>query len=156
MAKQKQSQSTDNIAGQFSDEEMEQLKRYGAAQLGGTDFSEAVERELEKLQRGREASTAKMRTAQMGLAPSKMETAQVQQTGAMQQGLDVQSQAQATRAQAQQTQPTPPPAPGGPQGVTQPYAAEAKTPPGPGNMPSQQGPTPDAPSPQEDQEEPEG
>jgi len=50
-------QSKTSPADHFSDDEMEQVKRYGQA-LGGqpTDFDEEVEREIEKRQRAREAS----------------------------------------------------------------------------------------------------
>ena len=54
------------VTDQFSDDEMAQMKRYGQAQLGGTDFSAEVEKELVKLQRKREANAGKMKAAQTG------------------------------------------------------------------------------------------
>ena len=54
------------VADQFSDDEMAQMKRYGQAQLGGTDFSAEVEKELVKLQRKREANAGKMKATQTG------------------------------------------------------------------------------------------
>jgi hypothetical protein len=133
MAKQQQQQ---DIGTQFSDPELEQLKRYGAAQLGGTQFSEAVEQELEKLQHAREANAKKMKAAMRGgdLGPEQFEQEQVQQTGALQRLAGSAGQAQAAQAQAQMTSPTPPPAPSGTAGVTRPYPAQAKTP----NQPEQE------------------
>ena len=121
------------VADQFSDEEMEQLKRYGQALGGGSsDFSEEVEKKLPKY----EAHYAKMRAAQQGipaesLGPSAMEQAAAKQQGAMQQQAAATGQVQATKAQAAQVGPAPPPAPGGPEGVSEPYPAErGQTPPG--------------------------
>jgi cytochrome c553 len=48
------------VADQFSDDEMEQLRRYGAALGGSTAFSEEVEKHLT----GHEAYYAKMRAVQ--------------------------------------------------------------------------------------------
>jgi hypothetical protein len=62
-------------AEQFSDPEMEQIKRFGQA-LGGqpTDFDEQVEEALNKRERAREANAQKMRAAQTsgstGLGPT--------------------------------------------------------------------------------------
>jgi hypothetical protein len=53
------------VVEQFSDEDMEQIKRYGQALSGGVaPFDQEVERHLQK--RTREASAAKMYTAQTG------------------------------------------------------------------------------------------
>jgi len=60
------------IAHRFSDEEMEQVQRYGQALSGPTDFSEEVEKELEKrgaYQRAQKRNAAKMRAAQTGGSP---------------------------------------------------------------------------------------
>ena len=58
------------IADQFSDDEMEQMKRFGQA-LGGapTDFDEEVEKALDSRARAREASAAKMKAAATGGSP---------------------------------------------------------------------------------------
>jgi hypothetical protein len=51
----------------FSDQEMDQVKRYGEALGSSSEFSDEVEKELEKrgaYQRHQEAGTAKMRAAQ--------------------------------------------------------------------------------------------
>ena len=119
-------QSPEDVASQFSDQEMEQMKRYGAAQLGGTDFSEAVERELEKLQKTREANALKMRAAQTGqeLGPSQFQEQEVKQTGALQQQATTQQASQASQAQSQQRPVNAPAAPGGPAGVVTPYPAQ--------------------------------
>lgn len=118
------------IADQFSDPEMEGVKRYGEALGGVTPFDEEVERHLA----GHEANYAKMRAAQTGgggLGASKMETAASQQTGAIQQQAATAGQAQAAQAQAAQVPNAPPPAPSGAAGVSQPYPAEEEeTPPG--------------------------
>jgi DNA segregation ATPase FtsK/SpoIIIE-like protein len=114
-----------NPADQFSDEEMEQMKRYGAGQLGGTEFSAQVEKELAKFHQRREANAGKMREAQMGLAPSEMERAQVKQQGALQQQMATQGAQQAQQAQQGMIQGPPPQAPTGPAGTTVPYSAQA-------------------------------
>jgi hypothetical protein len=70
------------VADQFSDDEMEQIKRYGQALSGPTDFSDEVEKELVKRgaydrPRPQEASAAKMHAAQtggsLGLGPTEAE-----------------------------------------------------------------------------------
>src|SRR6266436_2554645 len=77
-------------AEQFSDPEMEQVKRYGQA-LGGapTDFDEQVETALNERQRAREAGAAKMHAAQTGgsegLGPTEAEQALAKQRTALQQ-----------------------------------------------------------------------
>lgn len=113
------------IADQFSDEEMEQLKRYGEALGGSTPFSDEVEKHLPKY----EAHYAKMRAAQtggslVGVGPSEMEQTAIQQQGALQQQAATQGAVQATQAQAAQTPRIPPAAPSGPQGVSEPYPAQ--------------------------------
>jgi hypothetical protein len=142
-------------ADQFSDEEMEQMKRYGAAQLGGTKFSAEVEKALDKFhQRRGEASAAKMREAQMGLAPSEMERAQVKQEGALQQQATTQGAMKAQQAQQGMIQGPPPQAPTGPMGATVPYSAQAadvgpkETPETPASSGAPPSPPP-APGPQE-------
>jgi hypothetical protein len=112
----------EDIAGQFSDDEMGQVKRFGEA-LGGkpTPFDEEVEAHLS----GMEQNAKKMRTAQMGLAPSPMEQAQVKQQGALGQQAATQGAVQAQQAQATQTPIQPPAAPAGPAGATTPYPAQA-------------------------------
>lgn len=118
------------IADQFSDNEMEQMKRYGAAQLGGTDFSAQVEKEIRKLQR-KEANAAKMKAAQTsggagGLGPSKIETQQADQTNAISQQATSQGAQKAEQAQAKDI-PLQAPAAPGPSGAgeTKPFAAQA-------------------------------
>lgn len=123
------------------------MKRYGAAQLGGTDFSEAVERELEKLQHAREANAAKMHAAQTGeLGPSEFQEQQQKQAGALQRQATTQGAQQALQAQAGMKPPNAPPAPSGPAGVTKPYAAQAK----PGAVPTT-GETKSQPAPSEEE-----
>lgn len=65
------------IADQFDDSEMEQIKRYGAAQLSGTKFSDEVEKHLRKLARKRKQNSKLMQAAQTsggtGLAPTQIE-----------------------------------------------------------------------------------
>jgi hypothetical protein len=107
MAKQEQSQdqSPEEVANQFSDEEMEQLRHYGQALGGGpTAFDEEVEKHLA----GYEAHYAKMRAAQTGgasademaLAPPQIaQQAMKGQQAAMQQHA-TQSAAQAQQAQS--------------------------------------------------------
>jgi hypothetical protein len=58
MAKQKRH----GVADQFSDDEMEQIKRYGQGLGGVTPFDEAVERRLQC----HEANNAKQRAAESG------------------------------------------------------------------------------------------
>jgi hypothetical protein len=72
-----------------------------------------------------EASAHKMRQAQMGLAPSPMEQAQVKQQGALGQQAATQGAIQAQQAQGGQTPIQPPQAPTGPVGTTAPYPAQA-------------------------------
>jgi len=132
MAKQEQSQdqSPEDIAGQFSDEEMEQLKRYGAALGGGPS---AFDEEVEKHLAGHEAHYAKMRAAQTGgasadeiaLAPPEIPQAQMKGQEIAHQRQTAQGAQQAQAAQAQQQPPTPPAAPMGPQGVSEPYEAQS-------------------------------
>jgi hypothetical protein len=84
-----------------------------------TDMQRAQEEPLE------EASAKKMRQAQMGLAPSEMERAQVKQQGALQQQMATQGAMKAQQAQGGMTQAPPPQAPTGPAGTTAPYPAQA-------------------------------
>jgi hypothetical protein len=127
---QSQNQSPEDVAGQFSDEEMEQLKRYGQALGGGPS---AFDEEVEKHLAGHEAHYAKMRAAQTGgasademaLAPPEIPQAQMQGQQISHQRQTAQSAQQAQAAQAQQQQPTPPPAPIGPAGVSEPYEAQS-------------------------------
>ena len=95
--KQSQQQKQSNPAEQFSDPEMEQVKRYGQA-LGGapTDFDEEVERELEKRGaydriRPQEASAAKMKATQTGGSPGLGPTEAEQQLAKQQQALQQQA-----------------------------------------------------------------
>jgi hypothetical protein len=77
-------------AGAFSDNEMEQIKRFGQA-LGGapTDFDEEVEKELDARAHAREASAGKMKAAATGgspgLGPTEAEQALAKQRSALQQ-----------------------------------------------------------------------
>ena len=130
MAKKKQ--SPEDVAGQFSDDEMDQIKRYGQA-LGGkpTPFDEEVESHLA----GMEANAAKMRAAQTGgasLGPSQFDQDQAKQTGAIQRQADVQGTKQALQAQSQSPPLSPPQASGGADGATQPLPAQAAPQPPPG------------------------
>jgi hypothetical protein len=116
------------------------MQRHGKAQLGGTstdhldspEFSEGVEKELNRLQAKREANASKMHAAQtgapeaaaQGLGPSAMDQAQIKQRGAMNQQADTESDVKAAQAQAQQTPINAPPAPAGPQGSTIPFAVQ--------------------------------
>jgi hypothetical protein len=100
-----------DTASKFSDEEMEQIRRHGAAQMGDPSFSEEVEKELRK----REASAAKMMAAQTGgategLGPTQIEGQQVQQAGALQQQAATQGQMQAAQAQSKMVPQAPSPA----------------------------------------------
>lgn len=150
MPDQSQSQQQSNpIADQFSDEDMEQIKRFGQA-LGGkpTPFDEEVEYHIQRHERNYQ----KMRAAQSGgsgLGPSAAERQQAQQTEAMQQQATAQGAQQAQQAQAQQAPISAPPAPSGPQGVTQPYPAQAGPQPKPEAPPAQ---PPAAPAPQQEGE----
>lgn len=141
-----QQDQTHPIADQFSDDEMEQVQRYGQALSTPSDFSDEVEKELNKrgaYERHREAGAQKMHQAQTsgseGLGPSEAEQKLSQQRNAL-----LQRQAQtgtAGAAQAQQGRsgsPTPPPAPTGPQGVTQPYSSQAGAVGGAGQAPQPQ------------------
>lgn len=135
---------------QFTDDEMEQMKRYGSAQLGGTDFSEQVEKELDKLQANREASANKMKAALTGgLGPSDMDQAQIKQRGAIDEQADTQAAAQAQQAQGAQTPVNAPPAPSGPAGTTTAFPAQQGAVGGGGNaqQPAQQQPQPQPPPP---------
>lgn len=116
-----------NVADQFSDEEMSQVQRHGAAQLEGTKFSEEVEKHLERFQKQREANAAKMRAAQTSdLGPTEMEQQQANQTQALQQQAAQAGQLQAAQAQAQKVPMQPPRAPTGGVGESQPYPAQQK------------------------------
>ena len=140
------------IHEQFSDDEIEQMKRYGAAQIGGSDFSEEVEKHLDALEAKRgEASAKKMHAAQTGggegLGPSDMDEAAIKQRGAIQQQTDTQAAQKAAQAQGAQVPMAPPAAPTGPQGTTVPYAVQKGAVGGPGNapQPSQAAPPPTPP-----------
>lgn len=126
MAKEQKQQQSHPIADQFSDEEMEAIKRYGQALGGSTDFSDEVEKHLA----GHEAYYKKMRAAATGgsldLGPTEAEQKQVQQQEALQRNQAVQSQAQAAQAQAGQTPVNAPAAPAGPTGTQTPYPAQAR------------------------------
>src|SRR5260221_14764979 len=63
----KKQQPQPNPADQFSDDDMDQIKRFGQA-LGGapTDFDEEVEKALDARLRAREASAGKMKAAATG------------------------------------------------------------------------------------------
>ena len=166
-------------ADQFSDDEMEQMKRYGMASLGGTSdshldspaFSEGVQNELDKLDR-QEANAAKMKAAQtgggdIGMGPSDMDQAQVKQRGSMQKQADVQDAQQAAQAQGSQAPLVAPAAPSGPAGDTSTYPAQkgavggggnaqqpGQTPPPPqGPPPGPGGPPPSGPPPEGEEEE---
>jgi hypothetical protein len=86
------------------------------------DFDREVEGHLQRMG---EASAGKMRTAQMGLAPSPMEQAQVKQQSALGQQAATQGAVQAQQAQGAQIPIQPPSAPAGPAGATAPYPAQA-------------------------------
>jgi hypothetical protein len=145
-------------ADQFTDDEMEQMKRYGAAQLGGTsdnhidspEFSEGVEKELNKLE---EANASKMRAAQTGggdmsMGPTEMEQTAVKQRGAVQKQADTQDDVEAQQAQAAQAPVNAPAAPAGPAGTTTDYSAQKGAVGGSGNAPQQ---PPSSPAPGGDQ-----
>ncbi len=158
MAKKKQ--SPEDIASQFSDDEMEGIKRYGQA-LGGkpTPFDEEVEEHLT----GMEANAAKMRAAQTGggdqsLGPSDIDQTAVKQGQAASRQADQQAAQKAAQAQAAQAPVNAPPAPSGPVGTTIPFAAQKGATGGAGNTqpPSQAAPPPQPPAPGEAPEEDEG
>lgn len=148
MAKKKQ--SPEDVAGQFSDDEMDQIKRYGQA-LGGkpSAFDEEVEEHLT----GMEANAKKMRAAQTGapeaaaapLGPSDIDQAQVKQSDAANKQADLQAAQKAAQAQAATPPVNAPPAPSGAAGNTIPFPAQKVSVGGSGNA-SQ--PTPAAPPPQ--------
>jgi hypothetical protein len=147
-----------SIPDQFSDDEMEQMKRYGSAQLGGTDFSAEVEKELDKLQRGREASAAKMHAAQTsggdtGLGPSDIDKAQIKQRDASQQQTATQGAQAAAQAQGAQAPVNAPAAPTGPAGVSAPYPAQRAPQPPPSATQGLPPQAPAAPGPEEDEEQ---
>ena len=157
----KKKQSHDDVASQFSDQEMDQIKRYGQA-LGGqpTAFDQEVEEHLA----GMEKNAAKMRAAQTGgsgeLGQTEMDQTAITQRGALDQQSDTQAAQQAVQAQGAQAPVNAPPAPTGPQGETVPYTAQKGAVGGSGPTP-QPAPPPAAPpapaGPQEpppDQEEP--
>lgn len=149
-----------SIPDQFSDEEMEQMKRHGAAQLGGTDFSAEVEKELDKLQAAREASAGKMHAAQTGggdqsLGPSDIDTAAIKQRAGVQEEANTQAAAQAQQAQGAQAPVNAPPAPSGPQGTTIPFSAQKGAVGGPGNAAAPSQPAPPS-TPPPDGGEPDG
>jgi hypothetical protein len=154
----KKKQAPEDVAGLFSDEEMEGIKRYGQA-LGGqpTDFDEEVEKHLA----GHEAHFAKMRAAQTGgasvpVAPTPIQQQKVKQTDTLQQQADVQGQAAAQAAQAAQAQgsgilpsdnaPAAQQAPSGKAPPPPPQAQMQAPPPAPGGPPA----APEAP-PEEEQ-----
>ncbi len=86
----KKQQPQPNPADQFSDDDMDQIKRFGQA-LGGapTDFDEEVEKALDARLRAREASAGKMKAAatggSAGLGPTEAEQALAKQQSALQQ-----------------------------------------------------------------------
>lgn len=137
-----------DIADQFSDQEMDQIKRYGQA-LGGqpTPFDEAVEDHLT----GMEANASKMKSAQTGggegLGPSQMDTAQVKQRGAMNQQADTAAAKAAAMAQGAQQPVNAPPAPAGPQGTNVPFPAQQGAVGGGGNAQQPQDQPPPSPPP---------
>jgi hypothetical protein len=144
-----------NPTDQFSEDEMAQVQQHGKALLGEpTNFDEEVERHLADHYPG-EVSTKKMRTAQMGLAPSEMERAQVKQSGALEQQATMQGAAKAQQAQGGMTQTPPPQAATGPIGTTAPYPAQAgevgpkETPETPASSGAPPSPPPPAPGPEE-------
>jgi len=132
-------------ADQFSDDEMEGIKRYGQA-LGGkpTDFEEEVEKHLTgQYAREHEREEAKMHAAQTGgagpgLGPEEEAQLLAKQQQTLQQKAAAQGQQAAAQAQAQQTPIQPPPAPTGSQGVSQPYPAQAGPQPPPAPAPEEQ------------------
>jgi hypothetical protein len=141
----KKKHTPEEVAGQFSDEEMQALKLYGQA-LGGkpTPFDEEVEKHLA----GHEAHFAKMRAAQTGgaseegLGPSDIERAQQQGKSAAGQQATLQGAQAAQAAQQQAVSPSAPAAPSGPAGVSRPYPAQA----GPQSQAPVEQPSPDVQS----------
>src|SRR5260221_5678432 len=89
----KKQQPQPNPADQFSDDDMDQIKRFGQA-LGGapTDFDEEVEKALDARLRAREASAGKMKAAatggSAGLGPTEAEQALTKPQSALQQQPD--------------------------------------------------------------------
>jgi hypothetical protein len=125
-------QPPEDPTSQFSDEEKEQIQRYGQAMMHPpSDFDEEVEKELAK-HYPHEAGFQKMKAAQtgggsedVGLGPTPIAQAQVKGRAAASQRQTMQAAQAAQAAQAQEQGQTPPPAPSGPAGVTQPYPAQA-------------------------------
>src|SRR5260221_3478061 len=87
------------IADQFSDDQVDRMKRFAQA-LGGapTDFDEEVERALDARRRAREASAGKMKAAATGGSPGLGPTEAEQQLAKQQSAL--QQQTASTRAGA--------------------------------------------------------
>jgi hypothetical protein len=144
------SQPPHPAAGAFSDDEMEQVKRFGQA-LGGqpSAFDEDVEKALAK-HYPKEFSAEKMHAAQTGgstsLGPTEAEQQLAKQQSALQQQAATTGAAAAQQAQAGQSgQPTPPPAPTGSAGVTTPYSAQAGAVGGAGKAPQGDGAQTEAP-----------
>jgi hypothetical protein len=141
-----------SIPDQFSDEEMSQIQRHGAAQMGDPGFSDEVEKHLKYRE---ELNAKKMHAALTGggdtdLGPSKMEQAQGKQTQALQQAATTQGAQQAVQAQAAQQPLVPPSAPGTPVGASKPFPAQAgpqpQAPVEPPQEEEQQGPPPGPPA----------
>jgi hypothetical protein len=155
----KKKQPHESVANQFSDEEMEQIKRYGQA-LGGkpTPFDEEVEQHLT----GMEQNAHKMHAAQTGggdqsLGPSAMDQQAIKQRGAMSQQAATQAAAQAQQAQGAQQPVNAPPAPAGPAGTTTTFPAQRGATGGAGNVQQPQQtppPPPDEGQPPEGDEDP--
>jgi hypothetical protein len=118
----KQQQKHSSPLPRFSDSEISQIKGFGQSLNGEpSDFDHEVASHLQT----HEANAEKMKTAQLGLAPSPMERAQVKQQGALQQQMATQGAMKAQQAQGGMTQAPPPQAPTGPAGTTAPYPAQA-------------------------------
>jgi hypothetical protein len=102
--------------------------QYAGAQPEPPPDDAITEGDLQRTHEG-EASARKMRAAQTGgspgLGPTEAEADLAKQQAVLQQRAAQQAAMQAQQAQAQQTSPQPAPAPSGPQGVTQPYPAQA-------------------------------
>jgi hypothetical protein len=123
----------------LSDQQQEALVQLGHMMGPVTDeFDNEVQRlhdirhkaEHEATDYEHEFSDAKMHAAQTGgggtgLGPEEEAQLLAKQQQTLQQRAAAQGQQQAQAAQAQQTSPQPPPAPIGPQGVSQPYPAQA-------------------------------
>jgi hypothetical protein len=116
----------------FSDEEKEQIARYGQAMsYPATGFDEEVEKELEKLY-PQEFAHQKMHAAQTGgasldqpvLGPTAIAKAQIKGSQAAQQQHAAEQAQEAQQAQQAQVSPNVPPAPIGPEGVSEPYPAQ--------------------------------